>query len=159
MVPYQLSEPTTFQPAPRAMPEVRPARPVMPELLNTTTMVSPRLTTTGFFFGVAFLVGVAVGVGVGVAVGVGVGCAEATRACCSGWGVVAKKAAPAMATPTTATSITRDGATTPRSSRSANRRRMTSDVESEPARLALALAGGAEPTQPPDQQRVGGERL
>ncbi len=33
MVPYQLSEPTTFQPAPLAMLAVVPASPVMLELL------------------------------------------------------------------------------------------------------------------------------
>jgi hypothetical protein len=33
MVPYQLSEPTTCQPAPCARAAVLPARPLMPELL------------------------------------------------------------------------------------------------------------------------------
>src|SRR3954449_8870707 len=127
MVPYQLSEPTTFQPAPCAVPDVRLARPVMPELLNTTTMVSPRSTTTFFFLG-GFLVGVAVGVGLGGGVGVGdadrVVSEATTCAACFGCGEVTMNAAPAIATATTAISITRDGATTPRSSRSKNRRAM-----------------------------------
>ena len=33
MVPYQLSEPTTCQPASVARVAIRPARPVIPELL------------------------------------------------------------------------------------------------------------------------------
>src|SRR5689334_20160285 len=94
----------------------------MPELLKTSTMTSPRLTTTGFFD--AFLVGVGDGLVEGVGDAEGVESEETMRACCSGWGAVAMNAAPAMATPTMATSITREGATTPRSSRCANRRVM-----------------------------------
>ena len=37
MVPYQLSVPTTCQPAGVARPPTVPARPVMPELLKTST--------------------------------------------------------------------------------------------------------------------------
>ena len=44
-MPYQLSDPTTCHPALVARPATVPARPVMPELLNTSTTTLERSIT------------------------------------------------------------------------------------------------------------------
>ena len=63
IVPYQLSVPTTFQPAAVAVEAVRPARPLVRVLLKISTRVLPRLigSALGEAFGVAVAVGSAVG--------------------------------------------------------------------------------------------------
>src|SRR6188472_3480012 len=77
---------------------------------------------------------------------------------------------PAIATARMERITTGDGNTTPRSSRGrrrpvcsvrpgSGRQGTVSDLEPEPAGGALPLAGGTQPAQPADQQRVGLQRL
>ena len=65
-VPYQLSVPTTCQPAAWAVAEVRPARPLTRVLLKISTSVLPRLITGALGFALVVVDGAA---GVGVADG------------------------------------------------------------------------------------------
>src|SRR6478735_4424312 len=150
MVPYQLSEPTTCHPMPEACSETWPARPVMPELLKTTTLTWPRLTAG--FSGL----GSADGVNEGVALALWVGWSETvvTSRSVGSPPRVATNATAAIATAMMLSITTGDGIAAPRWLRN----RM-SDLEAETTRGALTLAGGPEATQPADQERVGLEGL
>src|SRR3954466_7671407 len=115
MVPYQLSEPTTCQPACAAWPATLLASPEMLELLKTSTTTCER-SKAGLCgawccgFGLGFVDGECVALAECCADGV-------TRRSVGSWCRVATQAIPAMATATIDTIITGDGNTIPRWSR------------------------------------------
>src|SRR6187200_517932 len=113
MVPYQLSEPTTFQPAVLALAATPPASPLTRVLLNTSTRTSPRLIGSGS----GLDLGLAVFVGAGaLAVGELEGLLTAGVASCAGAlsGSSARKTRVATATAEMHRASSRVGRTTPR---------------------------------------------
>src|SRR5437867_3137436 len=115
MVPYQLSEPLTFQPAAPICPETRAASPRRPELLNTVTSTSPRC----FICGAGFLAGLGFAVTVGEGTtsdGAAVGVEAATTAWSApGWlPPEAKYPTPATSTAAAPSSASGVGRATPR---------------------------------------------
>src|SRR3954452_13719729 len=116
MVPYQLSDPTTCQPAEAARPATVPARPVMPELLKTSTTTFER--STAGLDGLGWCgsrVRRTLGLGVGWTLGLcaALGC---TARSVGPVDRVATQPTPAIATAMMHRIITGDGKTTPRSS-------------------------------------------
>ena len=108
MEPTQLSSPTTCQPTWVAFAAVVAARPLMPELLKTSTYTSPRL-----------IVGLGLGVftgmtGVASAVSVGVTAAVVTLRSDGPASRVATKAKPAIAIAMMLSITSGEGKATPR---------------------------------------------
>src|SRR3954447_12108951 len=144
MVPYQLSEPTTCQPACAAWPATLLASPEMLELLKTSTTTCER-SKAGLCgawccgFGLGFVDGECGARAECCADGV-------TRRSVGSWCRVATQAIPAMATATIDKIITGDGNTTPRWSRAraaATARPRTRGVaRSAPAAARRASGGG-----------------